>query len=95
MPADAAVAGRPPPVVSVHPEQPMRIHFTEGVGVSLPDELAGHATTPLAAIRSDASVTPTAHPSWILRSRTDEERDAATDASVADLEEVAGWLSAR
>ena len=40
-------------------------------------------------------VTLTAHPSSILRSRTDEERDAAMTEFVADLEKVAGWLSAR
>jgi uracil-DNA glycosylase family protein len=40
-------------------------------------------------------VTLTAHPSSILRSRTDAERDAAMDSFVADLEEVARWLSAR
>ncbi len=40
-------------------------------------------------------VTLTAHPSSILRSRTDEERDAAMDSFVADLEGVARWLSAR
>jgi uracil-DNA glycosylase len=40
-------------------------------------------------------VTLTAHPSSILRSRTDEERDAAMNEFVADLQKVAGWLSAR
>ena len=40
-------------------------------------------------------VTLTAHPSSILRSRTDEERDAAMNEFVADLEGVARWLSAR
>jgi uracil-DNA glycosylase family protein len=40
-------------------------------------------------------VTLTAHPSSILRSRTDEERDAAMTEFVADLEKVAEWLSAR
>ncbi len=40
-------------------------------------------------------VTLTAHPSSILRSRTDAERDAAMAGLVADLEKVAEWLSAR
>ncbi len=40
-------------------------------------------------------VTLTAHPSSILRSRTDEERGAAMNEFVADLKKVAGWLSAR
>jgi uracil-DNA glycosylase len=40
-------------------------------------------------------VTVTAHPSSILRSRTDAEREAAMAELVADLEKVAEWLSAR
>ena len=40
-------------------------------------------------------VTLTAHPSSILRSRTDAERDAAMDSFVADLDGVARWLSAK
>jgi uracil-DNA glycosylase len=40
-------------------------------------------------------VTLTAHPSSILRSRTDEERDAAMNAFVGDLERVATWLRER
>jgi uracil-DNA glycosylase len=40
-------------------------------------------------------VTLTAHPSSILRSRTDEERAEAMEAFVDDLRNVAGWLSAR
>jgi DNA polymerase len=40
-------------------------------------------------------VTITAHPSSILRAREDDERAAAMDAFVADLAQVATWLSAR
>jgi uracil-DNA glycosylase len=40
-------------------------------------------------------VTVTAHPSSILRSQSDEERDAAMTELVADLRRVAAWLSAR
>jgi uracil-DNA glycosylase len=42
-----------------------------------------------------ALVTLTAHPSSILRARTDPERKAAMDEFVADLSSVASWLSAR
>ena len=37
-------------------------------------------------------VTITAHPSSILRAQDDREREAAFDAFVADLREVASWL---
>jgi DNA polymerase len=40
-------------------------------------------------------VTLTAHPSSILRSRTDEERAEAMAAFVGDFKAVARWLSAR
>jgi uracil-DNA glycosylase len=40
-------------------------------------------------------VTLTAHPSSILRSQTDEERDAAMAELVADLRNVAAWLNAK
>jgi uracil-DNA glycosylase len=40
-------------------------------------------------------VTLTAHPSSILRSQTDKERDAAMAELVADLRNVAKWLTAR
>ena len=40
-------------------------------------------------------VTLTAHPSSILRSQTDVERDAAMGELVADLRKVTGWLSER
>ncbi len=39
-------------------------------------------------------VTVTTHPSAILRVREDEEKTAAMDAFVADLEGVAAWLKA-
>jgi hypothetical protein len=40
-------------------------------------------------------VTITAHPSSILRSQTDEEREQAMEHFVSDLREVGKWLSAR
>ncbi len=40
-------------------------------------------------------VTVTTHPSAILRSHDDEERGAAMDEFVADLENVARWLHGR
>jgi uracil-DNA glycosylase len=40
-------------------------------------------------------VTVTAHPSSILRAREKAQREAATDELVADLADVAQWLSAR
>ena len=40
-------------------------------------------------------VTITAHPSSILRSRDDAEREQAMDAFVSDLKDVATWLRAR
>jgi uracil-DNA glycosylase len=40
-------------------------------------------------------VTITAHPSSILRSQTDEEREQAMEQFVSDLREVGKWLSAR
>jgi DNA polymerase len=40
-------------------------------------------------------VTLTAHPSSILRSRTDEERAEAMAAFVSDFKAVARWLNAR
>ncbi len=40
-------------------------------------------------------VTLTAHPSSVLRARTDEERDEAMQQFVADLTTVSRWLSAR
>jgi uracil-DNA glycosylase len=48
-------------------------------------------------IESDLAglVTVTAHPSSILRAREQAERQAAMDELVADLADVAKWLSAR
>lgn len=64
-----------------HPEQPMRIHSIAGVGVSLPDELAGQATTPPAATRSQALYAAN------LREGVEERR-------ACDLWERTGWAVA-
>ncbi len=59
-----------------------RIRIGKDRGRPIESELAPH-------------VTITAHPSSILRARDDAERGAAMDAFVADLAQVATWLSAR